>query len=252
MSGDSLFSHIERLHGSRPWGAVLDAGTGSHSLAWVSRLSSERWTAVTGEGWRLEGLQQELGGVMRPVDRLLVGNWSDPLLLHGEVFDTVLADYLVGAIDRFAPYHQYRFFARLRPLVGGRLYVVGLEPQAPGPGESPAERIVLEIVRLRDAAILLAGDRPHREYPLEWVLASLEESGFRVDDATVFPIIYRERFIEEQLDVCRKKTQRLRDPALAKALLAHVEDVRARALEECRLGEGLRVGSDYVIAASPV
>lgn len=54
----------------------------------------------------------------------------DEDLLEGKKYDTILADYLVGAIDGFSPYFQDQIFERitlhLNP--GGRLYVVGLQP----------------------------------------------------------------------------------------------------------------------------
>lgn len=30
-----LFNHLEKLQGDRPWGSVLDAGTGTNSISWV-------------------------------------------------------------------------------------------------------------------------------------------------------------------------------------------------------------------------
>ncbi len=39
-------------------------------------------------------------------DQIIVGNWKDPSFLKGQVYDVVLADYLLGSIDGFAPYFQ--------------------------------------------------------------------------------------------------------------------------------------------------
>lgn len=39
---------------------------------------------------------------------MVIGNWRDENFLKDRVFDTVLADYLVGAIDGFAPYFQVK------------------------------------------------------------------------------------------------------------------------------------------------
>ena len=36
-----LFGEIEKLHGDLPWGAFLDAGTGTHSIGWVGSLATE-------------------------------------------------------------------------------------------------------------------------------------------------------------------------------------------------------------------
>jgi hypothetical protein len=44
---------------------------------------------------------------IRPDDRLLVGNWMDEKFCEdlGQ-YDTILADYLIGAVDGFSPYEQ--------------------------------------------------------------------------------------------------------------------------------------------------
>src|SRR3982751_1667463 len=96
---DALFAEIVRLQGNTPWGSVLDAGTGRHSLSFVKSLPTSRWTAVTARP--APALETE-----RAQDRIVVGNWTDTALLDGESFDTVLVDYVVGALDGFAPYFQ--------------------------------------------------------------------------------------------------------------------------------------------------
>ena len=156
---DALFAEIVRLQGNTPWGSVLDAGTGRHSLSFVKSLPTIRWTAVTAR-------PDPALNVERPDDRIVVGNWTDTTLLSGESFDTALVDYVVGALDGFAPHFQDAFFTRLRPHCRGRIYVIGLEPYGIAHDEGGA--IVWEIARLRDACILLAGDRCYREYPRAW------------------------------------------------------------------------------------
>jgi len=247
---DALFSHIQGLQGTRPWGAFLDAGTGRHSLEWVVGLPTTCWTAVTGEAGRARALERDFKDRMRSGDRIVVGNWTDPVLLHGEKHQTVLADYLLGAVDGFAPYFQDRLFARLRPHVGEALYVVGLEPY-PAETSSPAGRIVLEIARLVNACILLAGHRMFREYPLEWVLRSLEGSAYAVEDAKSFPIVRGRKFVDEQLDVCRRKLPYL-PPGLAREVERTIASLRDRALALVEVERGLHFGEDYVVKARPV
>ncbi len=248
---DALFQAIRHAHGERPWGSVLDAGTGRHSLEWICGLPTQRWTAVTGARSREDHLCKLLGERVRPVDQFVTGNWTDPTLLHGERFDVVLADYLLGAIDGFAPYFQSQLFARLRPLVGGRLYAVGMEP-FPDQADSPGRRAILDIARLRDACILLAGHRCYREYPLEWVLRSLDQSRYRVIDAQSVPIVYRERFINGQLDVCVRKLPYVGDTALRQHLARHIDALREHALGLAETAAGIHFGSDWVVAAEPV
>src|SRR6185437_2407346 len=157
----ALFRCTETLHGDRPWGSLLDAGTGVKSLEWILTLPTERWTAVTADRRMAGETRDALSSQMRPQDRLLVGNWVDDSLLTGETFDTILVDYLVGAIEGFAPYWQGRVFERLRPLVaeGGRLYVIGLEPYVQFEPTTESGRVIWEIGRVRDACLLIAGER---------------------------------------------------------------------------------------------
>ena len=249
---DSLFSTIEHFHDNEPWGSVLDAGTGDHSLGWICGLETERWVGITGDPHRRERMQRDFSARMGPQDELIVGNWTDPGLLAGEQFDVVLADYLLGAIDGFAPYFQNILFKRLRPHVRGRLYVVGLAPY-PDQATTSGGEAILEIARLRDACILLAGHRCYREYPLSWVRRSLEDSGFEVDNALSLSIRYGARFINGQLDVCTRKLKYFQDPAMASAMRAHIESVRTKALALPELKDGgIRFGEDYVVSARPL
>ncbi len=231
---DALFSWFERINGPA-WGNVLDAGTGEHSLGWVGSLPARSVTAVTVEAWRMAGLAE-----VAPQARVLLGEWTDPTLLHGESFDQVLVDYVIGAIDGHAPFFQYGFLERLRPHVRGRVYLVGLEPQ-------PRDGSVLdEVCRVRDACILLAGHRCYREYPRTLVQQWLERTGYHVLDAQDFPNRIGPRFVNGQLDVALRKVKLFRDPGLRVAMEATIADVRARALD---LGE-VTWGADYVIAAA--
>lgn len=247
----SLYERISLLHGDLPWGSVLDAGTGRSSMRWLLGLDSTRWTAITGSPAMAEATLREAGDAVRAQDRVQVGNWMDPDLLDGDTHDTVLADYLLGAIEGFAPYWQDRLFARLRPLVGRRLYVIGLEPYVnTGPDDADG-RLVVEIGRLRDACLLMANDRPYREYPMDWTLRQLPLAGFRVLDAERIAIRYGERFVNSQLDMCTHAAGRFRDRGLAVAMQAHVADLRTRALAHVAREGGLRHGHDYIVVAEP-
>ncbi len=230
---DALFSWFEKLHGPE-WGSVLDSGTGDHSLGWLASLSPRALTAVTVEAWRMAGLAQ-----VAPHARVLLGQWTDPLLLAGETFDVVLSDYVIGAIDGHAPYFQYGYLERIRPHVGDRLYLVGLEPP-------PRDGSVLdEVCRVRDAAILLAGHRCYREYPREVVLRWVERAGFDVIDSAAFPNRLGERFVNGQLDVAVRKLPLFRDRAVADSFARHIEELRQRALAQVPQVWG----ADWVIAA---
>ena len=244
----ALFRHIEALQKRAPWGAFLDAGTGVNSSLWSTALATQRWCGVTGSRAHAAEVEAAVSTRLRPQDRLIVGNWADFELMQGERFDTVLADYLLGAVEGFAPYFQAQLFARLRPLTAGRLYVVGLDPYIVGEAPTAAARIVRAIGRLRDTCLLLADETPYREYPAEWAINALTTAGFRVTSARRFANRYRERWVNSQLDMGLRRLARLEDRALAAAKTAHAEELRAQALELCRREDGLRYGHDYVIA----
>ncbi len=250
----ALFRYIETLHGDRAWGSMLDSGTGVKSLQWIETLPTDSWTAITAAPSMVDATREALGEQIRPQDRLLVGNWIDANLLAGETFDTVLVDYLVGAIEGFAPYWQDRAFERLRPLVaaGGRLYVIGLEPYVQYQPKTDSGRIVWEIGRVRDACLLLAGERPYREYPLEWILRQLGPAGFRPVASRHFPIRYGARYIHRQLDMCRNRLERVGSPELGSSMRRYVDELQSRALAVHEREGGLRHGRDYVIAVEPI
>lgn len=251
----SLYHRIAELNGERPWGRVLDAGTGRSSMRWLLGLQTERWTAVTGADSMARETGAELGDRKRNVDRLVVGNWLDPDLLAGERYDTVLADYLLGAIEGFAPYWQDHLFARLHTMVapGGRLYVIGLAPYVPHlPARlDAAGSVIVRIGRLRDACLLLAGDRPYREYPVDWTLRQLDAAGFRILHAEQVPIRFGARFVDSQIAMCLRLLERLPDQVLAAALRANAEALREEGHALIARFGGLRHGHDYVIAAEP-
>jgi hypothetical protein len=247
--GDVLFDTVARWHGARPWGRVLDAGTGEKSLDWLCELPTREWTAITEEGPVRDALLARVGPRRRPSDRLLAGNWSDPSLLEGERFDVVLADYLLGAVDGHAPYFQDRLFLRLKPHVGGELYVIGQEPM-PERAATEGGALVLEVARLRDACILLAGHRPYREYPLHWVRRRLAQDGFLVREAQLLPIIFRDPWLLRQLDVAARKLRHLRDGALAAAMARHIDGLRARVRSSSEARTGIHIGADWVLAAT--
>jgi hypothetical protein len=247
-----LFKEIEALQGAQPWGRLLDAGTGTHSIGWIGSLVTERWTAVTGAEAHAHQVRDAIAPRRRDGDRIIVGNWEDPALLAGETYDTVLADYLLGAIDGFAPYFQHRLFARLHPLVGRRLYVVGLEPYVTGePGKGEA-RLIWEIGRFRDACLLLAGEQPYREYPAQWTADHLEASGYRVIAAKRFANRYKQRFVNSQIDMCAPRLAKVADRDLARTLAARGEALRAKALDWIEREGSLRHGFDYILAAEPM
>jgi hypothetical protein len=184
--------------------------------------------------------------------KIVVGNWDDPALLTGETYEVVLADYLIGAMDGFSPFTQDLIFERLKKHMDpatGIMYIIGLEP-IPYQAEYP-EDIFLEVTRIRDACILLAGHRCYREHPLTWVQRQLQANGFRVLESTRLPILYSESSIRRQLNVARAKLPRFKDRALAKAMATALDELDLRVVATANAQPNRRIahGFDYIIAA---
>lgn len=245
-----LFRFFESQHGDQPWGSVLDAGTGAKSLSWVASQPTDRWTAVTGSASHLDIVTEAIGTQKRAQDNLILGNWADPALLKGETFDTVLADYLLGAIEGFAPYFQGYLFARLRPLTAKNFYFTGLEPYVVGdkPASEPLE-ILWKIGRFRDACVLLKGGSPYREYPAQWAADHMRASGFKVLGAKHFKISYRAEFINAQINISLSSLHGIGQPDLEQALTDQGEVLRERALQHIEKEGALRGARNYAIAA---
>ena len=223
---DTVLQRIAQLQGP-DWGDVLDAGTGRSSLAWLVSLPTRSWTAVTAEDGRAEVLARDFPP--RPQDRLVVGNWSDERLLREQRYDVVVADYLFGSLERYAPHRQEQVLDRLLDLCRGQLYIVGLEPW-PEP-DSPSGELLWEIARLRDACWILQGRRPHRELPLEWMLERLNER-VEHDDCIGwerFRNFYDGDFAERELRGVRQVLRRAPASRLREALHEHTQQLLLRA-----------------------
>ena len=161
--GDLLFSVVEKFNGDRDWGKFLDAGTGAHSLRWIQTLNTIGWTAITADNQMKRNIENDPIINVRPCDSLVVGNWmDDDFCATLGKFDTILADYLIGAVDGFSPYEQDRIVEKLSNHLnpGGKLFVIGMNP-IPDHAPAPAD-LIGEVRRARDSCILMAGHRPYR------------------------------------------------------------------------------------------
>ena len=179
-----------------------------------------------------------------------------------------VVDYLVGAMEGFAPYYQDEICARLEKLLtpGGRIYLVGLQPlsksQAPADGSNDdlelleTGKLIQEVARTRDACLLLAGHRVYREFPIEWSQRQLEKAGMDVTDSVRLVNVYTRSGITRQLEVGRRYVPLLKDSELRDHLVQALDRLDQR-LEE-KFGSAtlahdeqrkIRFGFDYVVAA---
>jgi len=246
----ALYRHIEDCQGALPWGAMLDAGTGVNSIRWMAGLATTRWTAVTCSAAEAHQAREAVRAVQRPDDRIVLGNWADGTLLRSEGFDTILAGYLLGAIEGFSPYFQAYLFDRLRPLARNRLYITGLEPYVPSDRpDKDGARILWEIGRFRDACLLLAGDRPYREYPSQWVCDHVARADFTIRTVKYFAISYKKPFLNAQIEIARRGLEKIADQSVVDALRQRGETLREQALDIIEREGGLRGCRNYVITA---
>ena len=248
MATDTLFKYIEEQQAERPWDRVLDAGTGEHSLRWVQSLDTTGWTAVTADATRTQKMLPKWEPLMRSSDQIVLGSWTDPDFLKGEQFDVVLVDYLIGAIDAFAPYFQNQIFARLRPHVKDTLYMIGLEPFPDRPTE-PAHQLIVDLARTLNACRLLAGERAYREFPASWAEHQLQQSGYVIEQTKHFGIIFRAGYVNSQVQGCIRSIDRLKEPEVATAMRGRVERIRDQLMPFANATQGIRLGSDYIITA---
>lgn len=189
---------------------------------------------------------------MRQCDNILVGNWMDEKFCSSlGKFDTILADYLIGAVDGFSPYSQDLIISKLRDHLTptGRLYLVGMNP-IPDQATPPAD-IVTELRRARDACIILADHRPYREFPLDWVTRHMERSGFRIVRSKSFTILHSLDSMTRQLRVAQSKLPYMRDPGLRQGMQGYLQDLGERIQSAVVTVEGGRIplSFDYIVAA---
>jgi len=243
-----LFDYIRKMQGNN-WGSILDAGTGSHSLEWIIGLNSTKWTAITGDPKRQAAMEKLFEGKIRPEDKVISGNWKDDDLLEGEVYDIVIADYLIGSLDGYAPYYQYQLIERLKPHVGKKLYIVGAEPFPDKVEDDEHGQLIVDIAKIRDSCILLAGQRPYREYPMDWVMKTLKRAGFHINGVGFFESTHGREFVEMQLNVAETKLKYFQNKDLAQSMQKHIDETRSKVR---KLKWGIRFGNDYVIAATPI
>ena len=152
-----------------------------------------------------------------------IADLSAYFIKKGETFDTILVDYLIGAMDAFSPYKQDMLLPMLAQLLTpstGRLYLIGMEP-VPDVLPSDASNLFCKVTRVRDAIIKLGTlqdadththhlqHRPYREYPLAWIQRQLasRDTYLREIASKKLYLKYVHHNIMNQLNVARYNLQ---------------------------------------------
>ena len=253
---DSLFGCIERQQGSLPFGHILDSGTGIHSLRWIATLEPlgmKSYTAVTADESMRSNVEKEAADLdITTKGTVVIGNWFGKMELPIQQYDTILADYLIGAMDGFSPYKQEEMIQKLLQLLkpGGRLYIVGLEP-IPDKVEGDAD-IICKVRQIRDACILLARHRCYREFPVDWITnqIGLVSSTAKLLETHRFPILYKHATIVRQINVGRSKIPFFPSQTLRESMKQVLDDLEQQSLEAIKLSPSgsLKLGFDYVVS----
>eukprot|EP00981_Chlorochromonas_danica_P006462 scaffold1401_cov180-Ochromonas_danica.AAC.12 len=189
---------------------------------------------------------------LRDSDQIVVGNWMDDHFCSTlGMYDTILADYLIGAVDGFSPYEQDVIIQRLQKhlLPNGRMYFVGMNPI---PDEvNPPANVISEIRRARDACILLAGHRPYREFPLSWMTRHLGNAGLKVIETRNFTILHSEDSAVRQIRVARSKLDFMEHSLLRQGMDHYLMELESRTRATIKANGGkIPLSYDYVIAAT--
>jgi hypothetical protein len=110
--------------------------------------------------------------------------------------------------------------------------------------------IVSEVRRARDSCILLAGHRPYREFPLDWMRRHLETSKFSIVGSKNFTILHSQESIVRQVKVAQSKLPLIVNVDVKKGMEKYLVDLEARARSAVREAGGkIPLSFDYVIAA---
>lgn len=278
MSSDILFATIEKIHytslsssssggssssssssgSNASWGRVLDAGTGAHSLKWLQTLNTESIVAITADNGMKNTILNDKS--VKPLregkDEVLVGNWMDFEFESSlQKYDVILADYLIGAVDGFSPYEQDVILEKLRNhlLPNGKLYIIGMNPipdYSTAPLSLSPALLITEIKSARDSCILLAGHRPYREFPIEWMKRHLEKSRLRITKIKNFTILHSVESSIRQIKVAQSKLPLIKNTALRSGLEVYLDDLtnRVKTAINAAPAKNIPLSFDYVIA----
>ena len=250
----------------------------SSSASSAPLVSLKSFTAITADETMRRRVSEEANELGIDSTNIIIGNWNEGVkvtnngdvefissnddttnvdnnnktaLLEGQLFDTILADYLVGAIDGFSPYYQDQIFHRLvhHLAPGGRMYIIGLQPI---PDRVPGDaNIFCKITKIRDACILLANHRCYREYPLDWIERHVTRAGMRVVESRTYPIRYTHETMLRQINVGRSKLKLFPSTSMATEMGKVLDGLERESLEVTKKQPDGRItlGYDYVVVA---
>lgn len=230
---DAMYAWLQTARPG-PWGDTIDAGTGPSSLTWLASCPLHSITAVTAnESSKASTLHETKEYLDFSLDKVVVGLWQDPKFLRGQQFDTVVADWLLGSVEYFAPHYQVSLIRRLHKLVkpGGWMLVSGREPDHFKAKNSTGVQMMFDIDNLRDAASLLAEKHPYRELPQWWVEEELVALGFKIHKTNQEPVTLSHEYVQSQIEWAGDNIKLVQDDNLRSALEQRHKAIERRSRE---------------------
>jgi hypothetical protein len=171
----------------------------------------------------------------------------------------VLAEYLLGALEHFAAFNEQKMMDLLVSSVkdDGLLLFCGRKPfDYPGPEPYKTEynkamQLVLDVERVRDAAMLLSHQREYREFPAWWVREALLQRGLEIVRQESFTGRVNIDYVKQQLDWARREARKVPAKPLSASLLEHIKGLQAATDAEAGLNKkgGVSFGGSYCIVA---
>ena len=244
-SGDRIYNWladtVATRHGnSKSWGHVLDAGAGFSSMCWLMEQQYTSLTEITATNKGRYGAL-DLRKAVHNFERvkIVLGNWKQPdfidTMLNTKLYDVVVADYLLGAIERHWPYGADTMMDRLLRVVkpGGYLLVVGLEPyELILDRNDKQDRLVLDIESIGDVAARLTGVATYRELPEEWIRHQVERKNmdYAVVATKQFEMALTKTSLGNQLDYAKTLIKTLKGTSMRQSFSQRVKELE-RALE---------------------
>ena len=252
-------------------------------MTWLCTQPTESVVAVTAARAMAIKLKMAVKGPCKPVEpsgrsgqagdhpnTLLVGNWlvgehgKRPLTEHpsytAQKFDTVMAEYLLGALEHFAAFTEQKLMDLLVSSMkeDGLLLFCGRKPYPyPGPdghrssNYSKARQLVLDVERVRDAAMQLSHQREYREFPASWVRDALRQRGLVIAREKSFAGSVDLEYVTSQLRWATREAKKVSSASLSAGLLKHIRELQAAADADARLKRygGVNFGGSYCFVA---
>ena len=232
-------------------GDMLDAGTGFGSLCWLLRRPYASLTAVTATNEGMYGAKPLREMTRNRNVSVVIGNWRDDGFLSDQTYDVVVADYLLGATERYWAYGADELLGRLLDRVrpGGTLLIVGLEPyELVLDRNDKDDRLVLEVEAVGDAAATVAAEPNYRELPERWISERIARTpSFHVAATERFPMRLTARSLQRQLVFARDCLVKIEDDGLRAAFEARVRALDKELSVWARKGKSHRRARNYAI-----